>query len=239
MRKLLVFFWGLIALVSCGILPQKDSFHQTTTPIELGDVGIKKKTIRKTIFQNFGVPKYSKKIRVSVITKPFTKVIYKKYNQVNSLQKTIVFNDSIQPKPTFIEISIKDKIALVTALNDDNQVLNYLKKSSDAKLVASIRLVADSSIQNRLEQAEAFYLQTDKHKKQWLRLYRDDKEIDKIDLLQNTIFEYQLSSFCWKITSRRKIVIATLINDGNTCDYPTKGNTQELEEELDKDSFKF
>lgn len=243
MKKLLPTSLFFFILISCGVLPEKNDFYKTGTPVELGSVGEKQKSIRKTVFQPFGIPIYKDYVRVSVVSKPFTKAIYKNYKKValNKKEKDfVVFNDSLQEKPKFIEITIDDKVSVVTELNKNNiEVFNYLKSTPKATIVSKIRMVSDKTIQNKLQQADVFYLKTDTFKKQWLHLVKDGKEIEKIDVLQNFIFEYELSSFCWKITPQREIIIATITNEGENCSASTKRNIQLLEEKLGNHSFKF
>lgn len=244
MKKILPFFLIFLLITSCAVLPEKNDFYTTSTPVELGSVGEKQKSIRKTTFQPFGIPVYKEGVRVNVLTKPFTKSIYKNYKKSIENRgkgvKPIIFKDTLKSKPLFIEIAIEDKVGVVSQLNKNNiEVFNYFKKTPKATIVSKVRMTSDNIIQSQLQQADVFYLKTDTFKKQWLHFVKDGKEIGKINVSQNSIFEYELSSFCWKKTKRGKIVIATITNEGENCSSSTKRNTQLLEEELNSNSFNF
>ncbi|CAM1356421.1 hypothetical protein [Tenacibaculum halocynthiae] len=233
----------LIMCVSCGVLPQKNNFHTTKTPVELGVIGEKQKSLRKTAFQTFGVPKYDQKIKVSYSIHQFKKDTYKEYKKAISGKdqtQKIIFNDSIPNKPFYTSISVTDKVSIVSSINENNlSIFNYLKKSPEATIITGIKLTSGAPFLNQLKQSDAIYLQTDKYKKQRLLLFKNEKKIGELDLSKEVIFGYQLSSFCWKTTKRRKIKIATIVNEGQNCSNTTKRNAQELENKLTENSFKF
>ncbi|CAA0163892.1 conserved exported hypothetical protein [Tenacibaculum maritimum] len=238
MKKKIFTILSLIFLVSCHILPQNDKFYTNRTTIELGIIGKKEQSIRKTAFQTFGIPYYQKKIKLKSTITPFTKHLFKHYKKMFPKSKT-TFNDTLPTIPNFIEIEIIDKVSVIKAINTDNPfIFNYLKKSPRATLVTSIRLVANNTLQNKIQQADALYMKTDKHKKQWIYLYRNSKEISTINLSETAIFEYKLSSFCWEITPRKEIILATILNESQNCSANTQRNSQKLEEKL-TNSFKF
>lgn len=242
MKKIIAII-TLIMCVSCGILPQKNNFYTTKTPVELGSIGIKQKLLRKTNFQIFGVPKYDQKIKVSFSTYKFNKNTYKEYLKAikgKDQEQKLIFNDSIPNIPFYTTINITDKVSVVSAINNNNlAIFNYLKNSPKSKLVTGIKVTSKTSFLNQIQQSDAIYLITDKHKKQKLLLFKNEKEIGELDLSNETIFGYQLSSFCWKTTKRRKIKVATIVNEGQNCSNKTKRNAQELEDKLTESNFKF
>ena len=240
MRKLLFIITLFICVLytSCGVLPSKNNFHSTDSKIELGVIGEKQKSIRKTTFETFGNPKYGNNIKVGVSEKPFTKRIYKKYKK--SLKEKNNSNDSLVLKSTFITLQIENKVAIVSALNNSNiEVFNYLKKAPNASLVNSLWFIPTQNCLSLLKESDAVYLKTDKQTKQRLLVYKKGKEIGNIDMSKQLIFGYELSSFCWRTTSKKKIKIATILKEDQNCSNTTKRNPEELEEQLSKNSFKF
>lgn len=240
MRKLLfiITLFLCVLYTSCGVLPQKNNFYTTDSKIELGVVGEKQKLIRKTTFETFGNPKYGSNIKVGVSEKPFTQGIYKKYKE--SIKEKNNSNDSLVLKSTFITLQVENKVAIVSALNNSNvEIFNYLKKVPNASLVNSLWFIPTQNCLSLLKKSDAVYLKTDKQTKQRLLVYKNEKEIGNIDMSKQLIFGYELSSFCWETTSRRKMKIATILNEDQNCSNTTKRNPQELEEQLTKNSFKF
>ena len=240
MRKLLfiITLFLCVLYTSCGVLPQKNNFYTTDSKIELGVVGEKQKSIRKTTFETFGNPRYRNTIKVGVSEKKFTPRIYKKYKKsIKGKKKSI---DSLVFKSNFITVQIENKVAIVSALNDSNiEVLNYLKKAPNASLVNSLWFIPTENSLSLLKESDAVYLKTDKQTKQRLLVYKNEKEIGNINLSKQSIFGYELSSFCWGKTSKRKIEIVTILNENENCSNTTKRNYEELESQLVKSSFKF
>lgn len=244
MKKLLlicsIFLFGI--MVSCGVLPQKNNFYTTKSSVEIGVIGEKQKSIYKTTFQSFANPKYVENIKVSVSKEYFTKKTYKQYKKAVTGKKSFnsaVLNDSLYTNQNFITIRLENKVGVVTNLNENKDVFNYLRKTPEALLVSAIRLVPSQELLNLLKNVDAVYLRTDKQTKQLLFLYKKGKEIESIDISKQLVFGYELSSFCWETTLRKKIKIATIVRENQNCSVATKKSPQELEEELTKSSFKF
>jgi len=229
-------------MTSCGILPQKNNFHTTRTSVEIGVIGEKQKSIYKTVFQSFANPRYSENIKVSVSKELFTKKTYNQYKKSVIGKKSVnsvILNDSLFATQNFITIRLENKVGVVNTLNGSENIFNYLRKTPEALLVNAVRLVPSQQLLGLLENVDALYLRTDKQTKQFLFLYKNGKEIESIDISKQLVFGYELSSFCWKTTLKRKIEIATIVKENQSCSATTKKNSQELEDELAKTSFKF
>lgn len=239
MRKLL-FLLSLSAVISCSTLPQKYDYYIPLSYVELGVVGKKQKSVHQTEFNTFGIPKYENKIRLKIVEKEFTKSIFKKYTKsIKNNKTTIIFNDSINIKPTYLSIDIEDKVTVITTVNEQKSIFSYLKRSPKASIVSGLQIVPSKEYINLFKEADAVYLQTDIHSKQWFVFYKKGGILQKIDLKNSDLFGYKLSSFCWEATDRRKIKIATLVDEGNICSSMTKRNPEKLELELTKSSFDF
>lgn len=233
----------MLLLIACGTLPQKNDYSITRTSVELGVIGKRLKSIHQTEFETSAIPSYKKKIKVKISARPFSKSIFKSYKKAvegKNTENILKYSDSIKPKPTFYEVSIEDKNEIVNVLNSkESTILKYLKNSPKSTLVSALRLLPNTELKQYVSQADAFYLQTDSRKKPWLIIYKNEKEIAKVNLSKSIIFGYKLSSFCWRITSKRKIEIASIVDEGNVCTLKTRRNPELLEKELLKNSLKF
>lgn len=241
MKKLLVLFFSL-SLSCCGTLPKKRVLNLATSFVELGVIGEKKTSIRKTDYQVFGVPTYHKKIKASVVLKSFDSQLYKRYQSATkeiSVQNALNYVDSIQSKPIFAEITLLDKVIIVSTLSDDSAISKYIKNYPNSSIVTKVRLVPSQEEIQKIKNADTFYLQTKNTKEQVLQLFSKGQSVGSISLSKNTVFEYGISSFCWKTTSRRKVVLSSLVSQGEKCMRPTHKNPQKLEKKLVKNGFKF
>ncbi len=242
-KKSLLCFFLFSIFMSCGILPHKNNFNETQKTIELGVVGIKNNFVHKTDFEESGVPVYKNLIKVSVVGKRFKKNTYNQY--LKAVKNKKVFNsvnyiDSLKIKPTYFEISINDKVAIVNAINNDNiSLYKYMKNVPETKIILSLRLTVSKLLKNQILKADAFYLTTDTQKKQRLYIYKNQIKMGEININKNDVFAYKTGSFCWRVTDRKKIQLATIIEEGKSCDNSTKKNAIYLEKELTKSTFKF
>lgn len=242
MKKLL-FVIIATTMISCNILPKKRTLHLASSPIELGVVGEQKRSIQKTAYRVFGIPKYKTKIKVAAVIQSFDKTTYNRY--VKSIQQTsnantVTYIDSIAEKPKFIELQIMDKVGVISALNNENsEIYKYIKSNYTSSLVSKVRVVVTSLNFEKIKQANAFYLQTLQGKEQYLMMYKDGKFVDKLNLYGMVTFGYELSSFCWELTERKKLKISALLNEGQNCNENTNRNPNKLLEQLTESSFKF
>lgn len=233
----------LVSIVSCNVLPKNKTLMLTSNPIELGVVGEQKRNLKKTAYHIFGIPNYKLKIKTSVVVHSFNKSNYKKYLKSikgKPVKDVVNYIDSIPQKSAFVEIEIIDKVGVVSAINNDNPtIFNYLKKQSNTTLVSKIRLITNVANLKNIQLADAFYLQTLTNKQQYLMVFKDGKLLSKINLYSTQTFGYELSSFCWEVTKRKKIRLATIVTEGENCSNETKRNPDDLIEELTNSSFKF
>ncbi|CAL2094026.1 conserved protein of unknown function [Tenacibaculum sp. 190524A02b] len=243
-RKLLGFLFLVGMLVSCGVLPQKNTYHATSKSVELGVVGNRKISVYKTDFDVTSIPVYKNLIKVTTVEKSFTKSIYKNYLDATKEKKGIHkvnYIDSLEVKPTYIDLILEDKVAVIKALNqeENESVFKYVKNIPEAKLVSALRMVSTPEVKKQLQQADAMYVKTNNQKNQKVYLFNKEKQIGVLDISKTTIFGYQVSSFCWEITEREKIKLATLLNEGENCTSNTKRNPKKLEKELIDRRLKF
>ena len=162
--------------MSCGVLPHKNNFDETQKDVELGVVGIKKKSIYKTDFEEIGVPHYENLIKISLIEKSFTKKSYNQYLKAIKNKKvlnSIKYVDSLKSKPKYFEITLNDKVEVVNGINNNSLLFNYIKNTPEAKIVTSLRFAAPKSLNKQLLEADAFYLATDNQKKQRLYIFKN------------------------------------------------------------------
>lgn len=240
--KTIVFFANIILLTSCNTLPKSKNLKQGNVSLELGVIGERKKEIQKTDYDVFGIPNYHNKIKVSAKVKSFNKNTYKKYLksiQNTSLKDNIRYIDSIPLKPDFVELEITDNTSIVSIINEgDLAIFNYLKKHPNASLVSKIRVILNSSDLNTMKKADALYLETIGEKQQYLVLFKENQLLEKLNLYGLHTFEYDISYFCWEVTDKRRIRLATIVDHKN-CSGDRERNPDDLIEKIDKSIFKF
>lgn len=230
-----------LLIVSCNVLPKRKTLKLATFPLELGVVGEQKETLQKTNYHVFGIPNYKNKIKVSVTVRSFDKGNYKKY--LNSIKETSLKNkvnyiDSLSLKPEFVDLEIIDNVELVASINDNNfNIYNYLKSHNKATIVSKLRIVPKNL--KEIKEGDAFYLQTLDDKQQYLLVFKGGKLLKKINLYGSHVFGYDVSFFCWELTEGRKIKIATMISNGQSCKNKRERDPDDLLEQVTNSTFKF
>lgn len=242
MKKLL-FAIVAVLIVSCNVLPKKRTLHLASSPIELGVVGRQNYSLQKRAYRVFGIPNFKNKIKISAVIRSFDKTTYKRYLKSikeTTNENTVNYIDSIVQKPTFVELQIIDKVGVINTINRGNtDIYNYIKSNYKSSLVSKIRVVVTPSNLEKIKKANAFYLQTLQGKEQYLMMYEDGKLVDKINFYGMVTFGYELSSFCWELTDRKKLKVSALLKEGQNCNENSNRNPNKLLEELTESKFKF
>jgi hypothetical protein len=230
-----------VLCICCGTLPLKQNKHLAKTTIELGEIGLKKTGVHKTAFETTAIPTFTSKIRVSAQIIPFTKQRLKKYTKALAyLGKKNTLSLTEKTTPVFVKFQLLDNVAMVKAINGiaNNELSKYIQQLPQSNLISSVHVVIPAIVLTQIQQADAYYLQTNKHKKQVLHLYKAGKEIKRIDLATSTIFEYGVSSFCWGEMANRKIELKTIVSGIQNCTEGTLKNVEKLKKKRAY-SFKF
>ncbi|WP_075341344.1 hypothetical protein [Tenacibaculum agarivorans] len=221
MKKYLYAILVCLSITSCHVLPKKEKLYTSYTTLDLGVVGIQKKSLRKSEYQVVGVPEFKKRIRLNATIKKFTASNFKSYTAYidhTSKEQQIQFNDSIQPVPNFIEFEITDKVQVIEALNSDNiEVQRYLVKNPDVTIVSKLKGVTNPAILEQVKKSDTFYLQTSPNRQQFIHMYKGDKLIGKINTSAMDTFEYDVSSFCWQVSDRDSMKIIGMVEEGELC----------------------
>ncbi len=236
--------FALSIIVSCGVLPAKDSFYSSPNPLDIGLVGEKKQSIHQTEFKPSGVPLYEDYVSVSLVRRNFTKALYKTYLEVSKRKITpykIAYIDSLEIKPKFVDLVLKDKVLVIKLLNDNanSAVIDYIKDILKTKIVTGIRLVYTDIISQQLENADDIYLRTNQQNRIVMYLFKQGKRIGELQGVDTTFLGYQLSSFCWGMKGNEKIKLSTLVNEGGKCISKTKNDPEKLEKEIIKKCLTF
>ncbi len=243
-RKLLYILIIISTFCACGVLPEQNSYETTSNKVELGVLGDKKKSVYKTQFETVGIPEYINFIKLSVEEKSFTKGIYKEYQKATKGKRGVQkvnYVDSLEIKPKFLDFSIEDRTLVVESLNNEDNVnvRNHIRNIPKTKIVTGVRVVASNNILEQLKKADALYFRTNQQKQQVIYLFKKEKQLGILDLSEATAFGVKLSSFCWGITDTEKVTIATIVSDGENCTSKTNRDPKKLEEQLEKNYFKF
>ena len=224
------YFSMLLALVisSCTALKQEIS-KDISTPF-LGAIIKQDKSILNTNFKQVGAPFLNDGIAVTVKAIPFTKSSFKSYSKAKTQKGEKVYvnyADSLPLKPKYLQFEIKDKIGLKTALNrfENLEVRNYVAKDSHCQIVSQISVYIDEMEAAMYRNAQTVLLSTDTKGMLQLELV-NGSQMQKINLFNNEIFDYEVVGFCWGEDSYGKPQIETL-NNGK-CPKGTEKNAQEL-----------
>ncbi len=208
----------------------------TTTPIALGVIGMQYNKIMHSDFQETAIPTYEKAVRLGVTTATFNPDTYEAYLQHSKNNKQgITYIDSLETKPSFIQLEILDRVTLLSELKkeDNTTTIDYLKNQEDAGIVTSVSVAFSEVLINEITTAEAVFLVNKNYKQYQLSLVKDGKSYKTIDFSTATVFGYQLSHFCWGVNGKRRVILSDIIDEKKSCAKNTYKKAEKAKEKMD------
>ncbi len=226
------YYYVILTLVftSCYTLPQKTKFYQSFSTLELGVLGEQKKSLRKSSFQVAGIPVYRSAIRLDFAARDFDSQDFKSYQAFlkNSTKRNLIeYYDSLEVKPKYFELKVNDKVTILNEITSKgyNSSLNeYIYNNPDLSLITQIKFVASKNTLKLLSKAEALFLRTIEPNQSYIMIYQGGKLINKINSSELQVFQYEVSSFCWRIPESGNSRIVSLTEEGELCKNGTVRN---------------
>jgi hypothetical protein len=214
---LLILFFLLV--LSCGNSLMSGQSN-TDQPPELGSIIRVDKGLTKSSEDQISIPRWDV-ISVSVQILPFDKRAYVKYNEAfldlakPSSEKA---TDSLEIKPTFFKLRIKDLVQMVDQLNASQNLSlrEYLQTDQDFKVVTSIKGVLPEQEAERLLDAEAIWVQVGEYGNLVLSIKRKEI-ISSLNTTSLNVFDLEYSSFCWSEDAYGSKIIRNLVPEGVSC----------------------
>lgn len=217
----------MLLLTSCKTLSINEvSQTNTTQQVTLGSIGLEKDFILQNEFNNTSIPAYNEPIKVSLIVTPFNKQAFKMFAKANALQSAkvaITYIDSIKTKPTYIKLQIADKVAVINALNseENSSVKAYLNHNAHANVLMSISMALNQSDLDAITKADAVFLAEKGYKTYVLQLYTNAVKTQTIKFNQGVVFGFKGSNCCWQANKRHQLDIVDLVTKFNNCPHNT------------------
>ncbi|HEX9601148.1 MAG TPA: hypothetical protein VF985_06640, partial [Mariniflexile sp.] len=209
----------------------------TTQQVVLGSIGLEKDFILQSEFNNTAIPDYKTPIKVSPIVTPFNKHTLKIFTKANALQAakvTVNYVDSIKTKPHYIKLQIADKVAVIDAINNEENtaVKKYLSYNTDANIITSISIALNQHDLDAITKADAVFLVEKGYKTYVLQLYEDAAKTQTIPFNQGVVFAFKGSNCCWQANKYHKLDIVDLVSEFNNCPNNTYRSAKRSEKKI-------
>jgi membrane carboxypeptidase/penicillin-binding protein PbpC len=156
--------------------------------------------------------------QISKTILPLQEAIVIKKELIEEAKRKLFTKDSLpQETKTSIKFSIIDKMGVVNQINNNSQLLENLKLTSQNKIVTEVKIAFPKSIENTILQADEVYLVQEKESTLSLQLRNNNKVSETISFSEGTILDYKASQFCWGKSSKNKIEIFDLVPSNSSC----------------------
>lgn len=176
-------------------------------------------------------------IKVTIAEKAFTKSTFKDFKRQVKPNVSINYVDSLKTKPSYLKITIADKLNLLNTINHKGNAAlrDLLSTNSNIALVTSIAIAFNKKELNTLLQAEEVFLEVYGKQSTALVVYTKGKKTAIIPFSKGCIFEYDSSHFCWQEDKGKpKIVTVTA---RKRCPKDTHGSADKTKTKINYYKF--
>lgn len=234
-----LFFIGVLVLFfqSCKTLIV-DSKYSTVTQraVSLLHIGDEEDLLLESNYKNSAIVTTTQPIKVLVTSNSFTNQSYKAFFKANTLQNrgvTIKYADSLEKKPTYLSITLANKVAVLDAFKEkqNHSLKEYLSLQDDARLITNISLAINTDKQAKINQAEEVFISPYGLKSYALELYSNGKLNERILFTETVVFAYNTSGICWKENKKHQLEIVDLV-DGSGCPSKTYKNANRAQKKI-------
>ncbi len=157
-------------------------------------------------------------VQISKAILSIQEAIVLKVEIVKETKRNLFKKDSLpQETKTSVKLSIIDKLRVINQINDNPQLLENLKLTSQNKIVTEVTITFPKTIENNILEADEVYLVQEKASTLSLQLRNDNKISKIISFSEGKITDYKASKFCWGKSSKNKIEIFDLVPVNSFC----------------------
>src|SRR5690606_11865357 len=138
-------------------------YQTTTEQVVLGSVGQDEHFVLEKTYNHIGIPNYTKPLKLYVTQIPFSKVTFRAFEKANALQAAklnVNYVDSLETKPTFLNIQTVDEIGLMQMLNgkENKDVKNYMMNQDQSHVILNVSVVFDETVMQQIAKADEVFL---------------------------------------------------------------------------------
>jgi hypothetical protein len=220
LRTTILFSLFSLLIVSCDATKQLDLVRDNNSAVELGNIVVKEGTLKNNI-EIKGTPILDNTLRVSLVKRQFTSATHTQYKKALNL-----LTDSIALPSYYYELELIDDIGYATLINEDIVSREYVKISKSAGAITKINAVlknAPSSIGTTTA-----FLESTSDNTIGVVLYNSHERIVTIPFSEMTIFDYQVSYFCFGKDQRNQVAVMDLVEEGKRCKRPLVKKAKKL-----------
>lgn len=232
MLKKLLWYLPIIIILSCNTIKVHQQTQKTATQVpSLGTVGMVTGHTLDYSFQTYTQPGLEQGIRLELNKTFFTKKQFRAFSeQMKQQGKThaLAYSDSLEGKPFFYLFKIIDYQGLAQTINsqDNDALRESLQTNSDLRIVTAISAVIGASQEQRISQADAYYLVNNGTSRLGIALVSNNKTQHILDLENLQAFAWTDAGFCWGNDKRRRPEIKAI--SLGSCPAATYKNAQKL-----------
>ncbi len=221
---------------------QNKQYQNTTEQVVIGSLGQDENFVLEKTYNHVGIPKIYNPLKLYVTQIPFNKGTLHAFENANALQAAklnVIYIDSLEIKPKFLNIQTVDEIGLMAMLNDkeNSDVKNYMMNQDQSHIISNVSVVFDEATMQQIVLAEEVFLELSGIKSYNLNLYKNKKLTKSISFKDGVIFGYRTSSACWNENEKYQLQIVDLVEGDNKCPKNTYKSAKRAKKEINYYKF--
>jgi len=238
-----LFVLMILVFTGCKTISVQDNQYITTNEqIVLGSIGQDSNYLLEKSYTNSAIPNYTIPIKVRATSVPFNKPSYKSFQKAHTFQTDKVqvkYVDSLELKPSFLNLEIVDQVGLINLLNgkENVDVKQYLINQNKSHIVTQVSMAFTENTLQDIQEAEEVFIEFTGKKSIALHLYKNKGLIKVIGFFEGVVFAYKTASCCWKENSKYQLEIVDLVDGNDNCPNKSYLTAQKAKKEINYYKF--
>jgi len=232
-----------LSFTACKTISVQDNQYQTAKEqIVLGSIGQDANYLLEQSYTNSAIPNYTIPIKVQATAVPFNKSSYKSFQKAHTFQTDKVqvkYVDSLELKPSFLNLEIVDQVGLINLLNgkENVDVKQYLINQNKSHIVTQVSIAFTENTLQDIQEAQEVFIELTGKKSIALHLYKKKELIKVIGFFEGVVFAYKTASCCWKENSKYQLEIVDLVDGNDNCPNKSYLTAQKAKKEINYYKF--
>ncbi len=221
-----LYVFTVLLLASCQSVKQWQFTNAQSAVVELGAI-VQREGALKNIVETKTLPQLQENLRVAVVKKTITKNALRQYNKILQQGGIDSVASTAVSSYTLLELELIDDVGYARTINNDQGARDYVKNAKKAGVITTISMLG--TIDNDVLNAKDYFLSATDQGAYTIAYYNDQGELKTLSFADMTVFDFQVSYFCFGKDASGRIQVMDIVEEGKSCKRPLVAKAKKLQ----------
>jgi len=216
----------ILLFIGCQSLKQWQLSDAQSTAITLGSI-VQREGALQNVIETKTIPLLQEDLRVALVKKTITKNDLNRFNRVLQKSGKDPVVDASASSYTYLELELIDDIGYARTINNDQKTRDYVKNAKKAGVVTRISLMG--TIDPSVLGAKDYFMTATDQGSYSITYVQEDGALKTVSFKDMTIFDFQVSYFCFGKDASGRIQVMDIVEEGKSCKRPLVTKPKKLQ----------